>query len=77
MNKILISVPDQLAYRLRAIIPQRQRSKIIVQLIESEVKSRERLLYECAAAVEKDHLLNDEMKDWDITLQDGLENESW
>jgi hypothetical protein len=35
------------------------------------------MLYECAAAVEKDHLLNDEMKDWDITLQDGLENESW
>jgi len=77
MSKILISIPDKLAYRFKSIVPQRQRSKIIVQLIESEVKSREKFLYECAAAVEKDQLLNDEMKDWDITLQDGLENESW
>ena len=78
MEKILISMPDQLAARLKTTIPARQRSKTITQLIEKEVERREKALYECAVAVEKDSALNDEMKDWDNTLQDGLNNdESW
>jgi hypothetical protein len=77
MNKILISVPNQLVSRLKAAIPQRQRSKVIVHLIEIEIEKREKMLYECAMAVEKDHALNDEMKEWDTTLQDGLKHESW
>jgi tRNA/tmRNA/rRNA uracil-C5-methylase (TrmA/RlmC/RlmD family) len=77
MEKVLISVPDQLAMRMRAAIPARQRSKTITHLIEKEVEKREKTLYECAMAVEKDAALNREMKDWDITLEDGLDNESW
>lgn len=77
MNKVLISIPDKIALRMRAAIPQRQRSKIIVQLIEKEIEKREKALYECALAVEQDLALNKEMKDWDITLQDGLSDESW
>jgi hypothetical protein len=37
MTKILISMPDQLAVRMRAAIPQRQRSKVIIKLIEAEI----------------------------------------
>ncbi len=77
MSKVLISIPDQLATRMRAAIPTRQRSKIITHLIEKEIEKRERALYECAAAVEKDSTLRNEMKDWDVTLQDGLDDESW
>ena len=77
MEKVLISMPDQLATRMRAAIPTRQRSKTIARLIEKEIKKRERALYECAAAVEKDSGLHHEMKDWDVTLQDGLDDESW
>lgn len=77
MNKVLISMPDQLANRMRAAIPARQRSKVIAHLIEEEVRRREQSLYECAAEVEKDSVLNDEMSDWDVTLQDGLDDESW
>ncbi len=77
MERVLISIPDQLAARLRAAIPTRQRSKTITQLIEKEVEKRERRLYECALAVEKDSALKKEMEDWDITLQDGLNDESW
>jgi len=77
MSKVLISMPDQLANRMRAAIPARQRSKVIAHLIEEEVKRREQSLYECASEVEKDSSLNDEMKDWDATLQDGLDDESW
>ena len=77
MSKILISIPDSVASRMRSAIPQRQRSKVIVRLIEKEIEKRETALYECAVAVEKDSALRNEMKDWDITLQDGLDDESW
>ena len=77
MNKVLISIPDDIASRMRAAIPQRQRSKVIVRLIEAEIDKREKALYECAVAVENDASLNDEMKAWDITLQDGMNNGSW
>jgi len=77
MNKVLISIPDDIASRMRAAIPQRQRSKVIVRLIEAEIDKREKALYECAVAVEKDASLNKEMKDWDITLQDGMNNGAW
>lgn len=73
MQKVLISLPDQLASRLRATIPARQRSKIITRLIEAEVKRREKALYECALAVESDAALTKEMEEWDVTLTDGLD----
>lgn len=77
MHKILISMPDDLAFRLRAAVPSRQRSKIITLLIEKEVARRERKLYECALAVEQDAALNREMQVWDATVGDGLDDESW
>ena len=77
MSKVLISMPDKIASRMRAAIPQKQRSKVIVQLIEKEIEKCEKALYECAVAVEQDNELNQEMKDWDLTLQDGLADESW
>jgi hypothetical protein len=77
MTKVLISVPEKLAMRMRATIPPRQRSKTIAHLIEKEVLRREQALYECAIAVEKDAALNKEMQEWDTTLEDGLEDESW
>jgi hypothetical protein len=77
MEKVLISLPDQLAIRMRAAIPRRQRSKIITYLIEKEIEKRERALYECALAVEHDSDLRKEMADWDVTVGDGLKNESW
>lgn len=77
MSKVLISIPDKVASRMRATIPQRQRSKVIVHLIEKEIERREKALYECAVQVDKDNALCQEMKDWDVTLQDGLSDESW
>ena len=72
MQKILISVPDDLACRLRIVIPLRQRSKIISRLIAQEVEQREKNLYNCALSLEQDELLNEEMKDWDVAINDGL-----
>jgi len=72
MEKVLISLPDQLAVRMRATIPSRQRSKIITHLIEEEIERREHSLYECALAVEQDTNLHEEMAEWDVTISDGL-----
>lgn len=76
-HKMLISIPEQLAIRMRAMMPARQRSKAIASLIEVEILRREQLLYNVAQAVENDVLLNAEMEDWNITLQDGIHHESW
>jgi metal-responsive CopG/Arc/MetJ family transcriptional regulator len=77
MQKVLISIPDSLAHRLRVIIPARQRSRVIAHLIMQEIERREHSLYSCALEVEKDETLNKEMQEWDLTLSDGLDNEPW
>jgi hypothetical protein len=71
--KVLVSIPDSLYTRMMATIPPRQRSKLIAKLLEDEVKKREQELYQAALAVEQDEELNAEMKDWDVTMGDGIE----
>jgi len=66
MQKILISLPDQSAIRLRLTISTRQRRRVITHLIEKEIEKREKKLYECALAIEKDEALNQEMMLWEI-----------
>ncbi len=76
--KILISLPDELCARFRAVTPRRQRSKVIRYLIEKEVDKREKTLYECALAIEKDEQLQQEAQDWSTTINDGInEHEAW
>ncbi len=77
MGKVLISVPEQLTIRMRATMPRRTRSRAITQLIEQEVALRENRLLECTKQVKEDQQLNQEMTAWDVTLSDGLEDETW
>ena len=77
MQKVLVSLPDDLAARMRSVIPNRQRSKIIAEILEREVNRREKELYQCAKSVELDDALNKELSDWNITVGDGIETESW
>lgn len=77
MQKVLVSLPDDLAMRMKRIIPARQRSKIIAKILEAEVNKRENELYQCACDVEADHALNSEMSDWEVSTGDGIESESW
>ena len=53
MERVLISIPEQLAARMRATMPSRTRSKAIAKLIEQEAELREKHLSECAQKVEK------------------------
>jgi predicted transcriptional regulator len=77
MQKVLVSLPDDLATRMRAVIPNRRRSRIIAEVLEKEINRREKELYECAKGVEADDALNKEMSEWNITTGDGIEPESW
>jgi len=77
MQKVLISIPDNLADRMKAVISPRQRSKVMAKLLEDEVKRREAELYRCALEVEEDQALNAEMEDWNSTTGDGVDAESW
>jgi hypothetical protein len=75
--KVLLSLSDELYSRMQAVIPPRQRSKVVAGLIEEEIQKREQALYECALAVEQDQQLQEEMAEWDVTVDDGIEIETW
>ncbi len=51
MEEVIVSLPEDLVTRMRALIPNRQRSQVIARLLEEELKRRERELYECARQV--------------------------
>jgi hypothetical protein len=76
MQKVLFSLPDSLVSRMRASIPPKQRSKVVARLLEQELEKREQALYQCALEVEADEVLREEMKDWEITLGDGIDDDS-
>jgi metal-responsive CopG/Arc/MetJ family transcriptional regulator len=77
LMKVLVSLSDDLFARMQAVIPPRQRSKVVAELLEAEVQRREQELYECALAVEQDEQLQAEMAEWDVTVGDGIETETW
>ena len=77
MEKILVSLPNDLVKRMRTVIPARKRSQVVKDLLEKEVDRREEALFQCALAVEKDEALNQEMAECDITIGDVIEPEAW
>ncbi|MBA4417043.1 MAG: hypothetical protein C0392_03895 [Syntrophus sp. (in: bacteria)] len=77
MEKILVSLPNDLVKRMKSVIPARRRSQVVKDLLEQEINRREEALFQCALAVEKDEALNKDMAEWDITAGDGIEPEAW
>ncbi len=75
--KVLVSLSDELFARMQAVIPPRKRSKVVAGLLEEEVRRREQELYNCALAVEQDEQLQNEMADWDVSVGDGIETDTW
>jgi hypothetical protein len=71
----MFSFPDQLVSRMKACIPQRERSKVLAKLLEKEISEREKRLYLRAKALEENQDLKEEMGTWDKEFgEDGLEN---
>jgi len=44
-----------------------------ILLMAQDIEQCEKNLYACAFGIEKDELLNEEMKAWNVTINDGLE----
>ena len=66
------TIPEDVLEEFNHIVPKRQKSKVISQLLKEEVEKRKRELYKIAQEVEKDKKLSQEMKHWEITMGDGL-----
>jgi hypothetical protein len=77
VEKILVSLPDDLVKRMKTVIPARKRSQVVKDLLEQEINRREEALFQCALAVEKDEALSQELAAWDVTAGDGIESEAW
>jgi hypothetical protein len=77
VEKILVSLPEDLVKRMKTVIPSRKRSQVVRELLKAEVERREMALFECARAVESDEALNREMAEWDVTTGDAIEPETW
>ena len=77
MEKILVSLPEDLVKRMKTVIPSRKRSQVVKELLEAEIERRENALFECAKAVESDEALNRETAEWDVATGDGIEPETW
>ena len=74
-SKVMFSFPDRLVIRMKASIPQRERSKVIATLLEKEINAREKGLFMRAQMLEESAGLKEEMGTWDNEFgQDGLEN---
>lgn len=75
MHKVMFSLPDNLVSRMKSVIPDGDRSRIVANLIEQEVQHRENNLYERALMLESNADLRAEMKIWDQDfINDGLDN---
>jgi len=74
-KKVMFSLPNQLVARMKASIPQRERSKVLALLLEKEINEREQKLYLSAKELEENAGLRKEMVTWESEFdQDGLDD---
>jgi len=76
-QQILIRLPEDVADKLKAAVPARQRNKFVAELVANAVARHEDELAKIAAAVTKEEKRNPkigkETRDWESTIGDGLE----
>ena len=75
-QQILIRLPEDVAARLKAAVPARQRNKFVADLVARAVARHEDELAKIAAAVTDEERRNpelaQEMRDWEATVGDGI-----
>ena len=74
---ILIRLPEEIANRLKAVVPPRQRNRFVSELVEKAVVEHERKLAAIADAVtaedRQDESILSELATWEkTTIADGL-----
>ena len=62
--RITVSLPDPLAERFLALVPNRERSSTVARLLEGELASREQKLEEACRSANADSVLAEEVAEW-------------
>lgn len=74
-EQLLVRLPDDLVRRFKQVVPTRERSAFVRQLLEQALPSTDSdtdPLYMAALAVEQDASLGQEMAEWEAaTIDDG------
>ena len=70
-------IPKSLYTTLKALVPERKRSQVVTKLLQTELAKLENHLLKAAQSLEKDKSIHKEMKEWNVALSDGLEDEEW
>ena len=80
-QQILIRLPEEVAARLKAVVPPRKRNKFVSQLVIKALEDYDRKLALIADQVTADEKNNpellQEMRDWDVTVGDGIDDEEY
>ena len=76
-QQILIRLPEDIAARLKTVVPPRKRNKFVADLVTAAIVHHEEKLGRIAAAVtaeeRKSPKLREETRAWEATIADGLE----
>jgi len=72
-SNLVLKLPDELVTRFKSMVPNRQRTRVIASLMETEIRRREKELERVAAEVEADVALKEDLRDWDTTIADGID----
>jgi hypothetical protein len=71
--QLLLHLPESLAERFKQAVPARQRSAFVAGLLEKAFPEEDDPLYRIALEVERDAVLNAEMREWrDALAGDGI-----
>ena len=75
MQRINISLPDELARDFRKYIPPRKRSSLIAQVVLDEVNKKKKISKKewIKSLKANNKLYEEEAKIWDVTVADGLD----
>ncbi len=80
-QQILIRIPEEVAARLKAVVPPRKRNKFVSQLVIDALEDYDQKLAGIAAQVtaeeQSDPERMQEIADWDVTVGDGIDDEEY
>ena len=70
--RITLSIPNPIAERFRIVVPQRQRSRLVVRLLEQELAKHDDAMAASCRAANRDRALEKEIDEWQ-SFDDGVE----
>jgi len=72
--RITLSIPDTVARRFQAVVPPRQRSRLVTQLLEGKLAELDDALAAACHAANRDKSLVREIEEWQ-SFEDGMEDD--